>query len=70
MDFKETRQVKYQNNMQAYLNATTHSEIIRGLDARAALYRKNFREFVVKQVEYMQTVRLRFLEKGFVNLFK
>ena len=43
--------------MQAYLNATTHSEIIRGLDARAALYRKNFREFVVKQVEYMQTVR-------------
>ena len=55
-NLKETKQVKYQNNMQAYLNATTHSEIIRGLDARAALYRKNFKEFVVKQVEYMQTV--------------
>jgi len=59
---QETKQVKYQNNMQAYLNAKTHSEIIRGMDARAALYRKNFKEFVVKQVEYMQTLQNKWLD--------
>jgi len=44
--------------MLAYLNAANYGEIIRGLDTRASLYKKNFKEFVIKQTEYMTEVKL------------
>ena len=48
--------MKYQNNMLAYLNASTYNEISKGMDIRAGLYKKNFQEFITKQTDNMKKV--------------
>ena len=43
--------------MLAYLNAANYYEISKGFDLRAALYRKNFQEFIAKQTDHMTRVK-------------
>jgi len=42
--------------MLAYLNASTYSEINKGMDIRSGLYKKNFQEFITKQTDNMHKV--------------
>jgi len=58
---KETQAVKYQNNMLAYLNYATCSEISRGLKSRSVLYRKNFQDFISKQSEQLNEMQAKWM---------
>lgn len=58
----ETKQMRYQNNMLAYLNSNTCAEMLRGLTARTSLYRKSFQDFILKQTEHMSKLQGKWTE--------